>query len=192
VVNQCSSHFLFCRFLDPNTVQFTFKIFSFQSPVNSDWCCRRPLLVIDSTWNQVSAQRGIAFVQLGCFLTLLTLFAQDMFEWCLHSQNEHQQPLCNCAAPLTQLRLIAQFEEGTSVCSEILFYLFDLSFYFVLFCAHCSPKGSGPVFRKGEVQIPIWGTSLRNGVPWQLVTKWEPIFRKKRQISWFSPAQSEK
>jgi hypothetical protein len=38
---------------------------------------RRETCVIDSTWNQVSAQSGIAIVQLVCILTLLTLFAQN-------------------------------------------------------------------------------------------------------------------
>jgi hypothetical protein len=35
--------------------------------------------VIDSTWNQVSAQRGITIVELVCFLTLLTLFVSKYF-----------------------------------------------------------------------------------------------------------------
>jgi hypothetical protein len=53
----------------------------------------------DSTWNQVSAQCGIATMQLVCSLTSLTLFAQTIFERCMRphsnsSPNKDQAPLC--------------------------------------------------------------------------------------------------
>jgi hypothetical protein len=63
----------------------------------------------------VNAQRGIAIVQLVCFLTLLTLFAQNIFEWCIRITvktkiSSHYAPPCNYG-------LIAQFEEGTPTCT---------------------------------------------------------------------------
>jgi hypothetical protein len=74
---------------------------------------RRETRVTDSTGNQVSAHHGIAIVQLVCFLTLLTTCSKYFrVVHSNHSQNEDQQPLC----ATTQLRVIAQFEEGTSVC----------------------------------------------------------------------------
>jgi hypothetical protein len=51
---------------------------------------RRETRVIDSTRNRVSAQRGIAMVQLVCFLTLLTLFAQKCLSGAFKSQSKRR------------------------------------------------------------------------------------------------------
>jgi hypothetical protein len=65
---------------------------------------RRETRVIDSTRNQVSAQRGIAIVELVCFLTLLKIF-RSAFK----SQSKRRSAAI--------VHHIAQFEEGTPVCA---------------------------------------------------------------------------
>jgi hypothetical protein len=63
----------------------------------------------------VSAQRGIAIMQLVCFLSLLTLFAQNVFEWCIQITVKTKIS-SHCAPPHNYCR-IAQFEEGTPACT---------------------------------------------------------------------------
>jgi hypothetical protein len=57
--------------------------------------------VIDSTWNQVSAQRGIAIVELVCFLTLPILFGSKIFSSgaCVHSNHSQNECHRHCAPP---------------------------------------------------------------------------------------------
>jgi hypothetical protein len=63
----------------------------------------------------VSAQRGIAIVQLVCVLTLLTLFAPNIFEWCIQITFK-MKISSHCPSP-RKYGLIAEFEEGTSACT---------------------------------------------------------------------------
>jgi hypothetical protein len=62
----------------------------------------------------VSAQRGIAFVELVCFLTLLTMFAQNIFEWCI--QITIKTKISSPCAPPHNYGLITQIKEGTPAC----------------------------------------------------------------------------
>jgi hypothetical protein len=73
---------------------------------------RRETRVIDSTWNQVSVQRGIAIVDLVCFLTLLTLFGSKYIRvvHALRIQITVKTKITRHCAPPRNYGLIAQFE----------------------------------------------------------------------------------